>query len=534
MVRKRLLSIVILISMYFWTWDIRIQYATGASLFVVNDRSDLPDIKPGDGICATQNSTCTLRAAVMEANNTSGGGATVQIPIGTYNLTIPPIITPSEIPGIWIVNDAEDVGDLNITNSMIISGSGNGSTFINSMNLDRVLNIGSPSSIKVQISDITIENGISLCIPPGGGCDSRSPGGGVYINNPLSDVALIRTNIIGNKGGSGGGISNFGNLLITDALISNNTADLGGAGGGLYSGGNLELSKSIIQNNHASSGGGIYSQSANTINQGSLIIRESTIAMNTGGIVISTSGLIDQTTIDSNTINGGIINFGESPGTILNITKSTISNNKANASIYIPQRGGGITQRGGIVNIVNSTISGNTTNKSGGGIVVEAGTVNLYNTTISNNKSMLNPPNNGNGGGIFVLDGVLSSQNSILAGNFSDNPVSPSADCLGNINSLGYNLIGSANGCNYLDATTRTGLDILLGPLQSNGGSTFTQALLPHSPAIRSGNPNGCYDQNFKIITTDQRGYSRQNYVACDVGSFEVTQMFFPFVSEFR
>ena len=54
----------------------------------------------------------------------------------------------------------------------------------------------------------------------------------------------------------------------------------------------------------------------------------------------------------------------------------------------------------------------------------------------------------------------------------------------GTVSSLGYNLIG---------------VDPLLGPLQDNGGPTFTHAPLPGSPVIDAGN-------NFSGADFDQRG----------------------------
>lgn len=72
--------------------------------FTVNSTSDDVDANPGDGACATSAGLCTLRAAIMEANRSSGVGATIVLPAGTYTLTIP--ATPT---------DGEDNGDLNLT-----------------------------------------------------------------------------------------------------------------------------------------------------------------------------------------------------------------------------------------------------------------------------------------------------------------------------------------------------------------------------------------------------------------------------------
>src|SRR5262245_42149431 len=59
----------------------------------------------------------------------------------------------------------------------------------------------------------------------------------------------------------------------------------------------------------------------------------------------------------------------------------------------------------------------------------------------------------------------------------------------------------------------------MLDLLQDNGGPTFTQALLPGSPAINAGNPNFTPLPSF-----DQRGpgYHRVMNGRIDIGSFEV------------
>ena len=62
----------------------------------------------------------------------------------------------------------------------------------------------------------------------------------------------------------------------------------------------------------------------------------------------------------------------------------------------------------------------------------------------------------------------------------------------------------------------------MLGPLQSNGGSTQTQALLQTSPAIDAGWPTGCTDAASAPILTDQRGWRRPIGDRCDIGAVEV------------
>ena len=47
-------------------------FATPGATWVVNTTDDLPDAAPGDRICATSAGTCSLRAAIDEANRRNG------------------------------------------------------------------------------------------------------------------------------------------------------------------------------------------------------------------------------------------------------------------------------------------------------------------------------------------------------------------------------------------------------------------------------------------------------------------------------
>jgi hypothetical protein len=55
--------------------------------------------------------------------------------------------------------------------------------------------------------------------------------------------------------------------------------------------------------------------------------------------------------------------------------------------------------------------------------------------------------------------------------------------------------------------------DPMLGPLSDNGGPTQTMALLPGSPAIDAGT---------SCTATDQRGVTRPQGAACEIGAYEV------------
>src|SRR5437879_9956404 len=92
---------------------------------------------------------------------------------------------------------------------------------------------------------------------------------------------------------------------------------------------------------------------------------------------------------------------------------------------------------------------------------------------------------------------AVNVKNSIIAGNMGTNAAGFSSDLVGTFSSQGYNLIGThgmrdtgfTNNVNndQVGGDAAAPLDPKLGPLQNNGGSTFTHALLPGSPAIDQG-----------------------------------------------
>ncbi|MFI5365938.1 MAG: choice-of-anchor Q domain-containing protein [Candidatus Binatia bacterium] len=85
----------------------------------------------------------------------------------------------------------------------------------------------------------------------------------------------------------------------------------------------------------------------------------------------------------------------------------------------------------------------------------------------------------------------------------------------------------AANACGLTNAVNGNllGVDPHLGPLQNNGGPTQTMALLPGSPAIDAGDPNGCTDAAGNVLATDQRGAPRSvpGDTRCDIGAYEAT-----------
>jgi hypothetical protein len=141
----------------------------------------------------------------------------------------------------------------------------------------------------------------------------------------------------------------------------------------------------------------------------------------------------------------------------------------------------------------------------GGGIFVGgSGTLTITNSTLSGNMSQL-------GGGIFNSGQVTIGDTVLDAGGwFGGGTILNSG---GTVHSLGYNLATDNGGGVLTGPGDKINTNPMLGPLRNNGGPTFTQALLPGSPAINEGNPS-----------FDQRGPGHPRVVngRIDIGSFEV------------
>ncbi len=197
--------------------------AVGAATpFVVDDTTDAVDASPGDGVCRTSQGTCTLRAAIMEANATASH-STILVPAGHYRITILPILRDYLADNGDFVDD-DSMGDLDISTPMTIRGAGARHTIIDGNGIDRVFNVlrdGGPTTI----SDVTITGGHTHernSIP------QHTGGGGI---GNAADLRVERTTITGNVAGFGGGVFNTptGTLTLVDSTVSDNVA--GEAGG---------------------------------------------------------------------------------------------------------------------------------------------------------------------------------------------------------------------------------------------------------------------------------------------------------------
>ena len=111
-------------------------------------------------------------------------------------------------------------------------------------------------------------------------------------------------------------------------------------------------------------------------------------------------------------------------------------------------------------------------------------------------------------------DGTLILRNTLVAHS------STGSNCTGEITDGGGNLSYPDASCPGINA------DPLLGPLQDNGGPTWTMALGPGSAAIDAANDTTCASD--PVNNLDQRGIVRPQGAHCDIGALEQLRTWLP------
>jgi len=500
---------------------------------------------------------CSLREAITAANTDAavdacpaGSGAdTITVPAGTYTLSIA-----------GVDEDDSATGDLDVTDDLTINGAGAGSTVIDGGALDRVFHI--QSGVSLEMSGVAVQNG------------SANIGGGIF-NDTGGTLTLADVTVSGNTAASfGGGVDNSGTATLTNVTLSGNTANYGGgvdnyngtatlinstisgntataAGGGIFTdGGTATLTNSTVSGNTANYGGGIFN--LNTATLTNVTVSGNTASSSSGGGIYNAGGtatltLTDSTvsgnsaefgggggirnsggtaTLTNSTVNGNTADFG---GGIFNLDTATLTNVTVSGNTAT-NCGGGIHNEGGTATLANVTVSGNAAIQRGGGICNYLATATLINSTVSGNTAinegggiynsgpatltLTNGTVAGNGaglgGGIYNGIGDVYLTNTIVADSLSGGGCSGP----GLITSQGHNL-ASDGSCGLTGTGDLPNADPVLGPLANNGGPTKTHALLPGSPAI---------DAGAACPATDQRGVTRPQGGACDIGAYELTK----------
>jgi uncharacterized repeat protein (TIGR01451 family) len=364
----------------------------------------------------------------------------------------------------------------------------------------------------------------SLTLAGSGGAALDGLGGGTVLTVDAGNtVAVTALTITNGNGSSAGGVLNLGTLTLTSSTVSGNTATPGtspnfGGGGILNEAGRLTLTASTVSKNTASVGSGRNGAGGILSLGGSVTLKNST-----------TSGNVATSNVNFSTAVGGISIGGFTSPASLELTDSTVSGNTGSA---LSDAFGGILASGpaALVAVTNSTVSENSASATGGtgafssavgGISNSGGNLSLSFVTLAGNG--VSEPNGGFlppvAGVSNFFGGTLTAASSVFA-NQTGGP-----NCYGFTagSDATYNLDDSTS-CGFSTANNSlSNTDPLLDPagFNDNGGPTQTIALQPGSPAINA-IPNGTNGCGTTVIN-DQRGVSRPQGPACDIGAVEST-----------
>jgi hypothetical protein len=452
----------------------------------------------GGGIRVASGSALTLSNVALLDNSVGSPSGAVTRGGGALSVAGTATLTNTSIAGNHSVSTGAVGG---IGGGIYVPG---GSLSLNSVSLSDntasfgagIYNVGG-----LTVTALTLTHNVASGVDGAGGLQNRGTAN-------LSNVTAVQ-----NTGLRGGAINNDGTLTLTTGSLDNNTSNAVGGGGGLYNRGTATLNAVTITNNQALGyqGGGITNESESGI--GTLTLTNVLVSGN------ATAGSGSGTRNGGGIANGG----GTNPGGTLFLTNVIIANNAASDA------GGGVYNSGGIVGdavlisgntaatdgggllssnnagLTNATVSGNSAASHGGGIATTGGNTALVNVTLSGNAGPA-----GSGGGVFN-NATTTVKNTIIANSTTG------GNCAGAIHltSQGDNLSSDAT-CTLAGPGDQNSTNPLLGPLANNGGSTLTHALLPGSPAINAVTHNACPPP-----ATDQRGVTRPQGVACDVGAYE-------------
>ncbi len=301
-------------------------------------------------------------------------------------------------------------------------------------------------------------------------------------------------------GNSNGGSGHGGGIFIQDAnpafanlIVSNNSASANGGGVYVKSIAALRVNYSsptftnaVIRNNTAARGGGFYTQNASPV----LVNVTLTGNIATGGA----GGGMNNQVLDE------IVDEVSIPV----LTNVTFSGNTANG-------GGGMFNNNSNPILTNVTFSGNTANIRGGAMLNEGGSPVLRNVTVTGNTA----PSGTGGSFRNILNAVGEASypqiyNSVLWDNGTEEITGDGTGGVTIVDSVVEGGCPAGGTCtNVINANP------LLGSLANNGGFTQTHALGAGSSAIDAGGVNAA------CASVDQRGVTRPQGSACDIGSYE-------------
>ena len=483
----------------------------------------------------------TLREAIIAANTNS------PTDLGQTGVAgLDEIVFAGAAANGTILLDGATLGDLDVTEDLTIDGNGAANTVIDAQQNSRIFDV-SAAGTDLTVNNLTLQNGRTSADGEQGGAirslataasqvtinnstlsgnsttGSFARGGAIYVYEDGNDIVIANSLVTGNfTTGSyshGGAVTTFGggDVTITDSTFSGNYTDNSASdAGAIYAhrGTVTVISSSLTGNSSARTGGGIFVGAS-----GDVVITGSTLSGNNatgdGGAVYVGSGDV---TIVNSTLSGNTTTTGAGGGiaspdrfniTAITIVNSTLSGNRV---LGTPTHGGGaIYFDYGDLTIVNSTLTNNSANV-GGAIGINPDNseyLTIHNSIVAGNTAATNTDFTAPGG----APGTLDARSSLIG---RSDGTTLAATALPTASGAGNHIGG---------VTAGAGINPMLGPLQDNGGPTFTHALLGGSLAVDAGSNTLAADPTFggAPLTSDQRlaPFHRIFGTNVDMGSFE-------------
>ena len=416
--------------------------------------------------CATGHpaGTCSLRAAVAAADADTGNVDAITIPLGmTVTLT-----------------NADQFGPLDLTNSMVINGTGA------TVNGEGVQVFDQYSSPAVQMTGLTITGGVTT-----------GDGGGIYCSN--GTLNLVGVHLIGNVAADGGGVYTASDcqLWISNSVFQSNVATgalavslqpsaaavyAHGNGGGLYTYGSAVITGSTFGDpagkagNYAEQGAGIYNYDGDVTIQNSVIDGNSSPSTFGYGVGVYNDEVMDisGSKIDYNTAPHGADGVGIDVEYTTQITNTEISFNTASGdgSVY----GGGLYDDGDVTTLTNVTFTGNKATPTGGASVYGGALLSYaYNLTftggtVTNQSSGVAGESDYIEGGALYLDGSHATIKNVTIWNTTNNSGPNEYPEGGAIYINEYTDIQNVT----ISNTTNVGYDVYGGAIYNDDYSTLT------------------------------------------------------------
>ncbi len=514
--------------------------------FRVNN-TDNNDPTPRAGACANPGDPCSLREAVIAANN-SAGSHTITLSGGvTYTLSL-----SDPVPTGMASTDEDDAqtGDLDLKNEIEIKVTGNEKAIVTGDTnfIGRIFHI--PKNFTVKISNVILQKGAITNVNGGG----ISNGGGM--GNTGGNLTLENVTIQNNwaKTTAGGGLDSSGSstTLLKNCSFTQNTAAQGG--GAIYheASGSLTINNSTIIANGASYAGGLLSYGKLALNNVEISSNNANSAGSTAGIIISGneatighSNILNNLNTTDNSIANVKVTVHENLATAATLTMNNSTVNASSTTAF--SKCVNILNAGGKLNLNQNTLKLDGATCSGKGVEIRTSELVSGMIRFQPSTTLTNSTLSGYNVGLYVESTVTTPAKTTIQQSTFHSTL-PGAETI-RVDSTTANMIEIknsilGNACSYSAGTTpvkTNGFNLertttcLPSPLGtndrqdvsdfkfgnsgnpgSNGGTTETYSLIPGGPAIDQGDCTGLTNP------TDQRGMSRpRGNNICDIGAYE-------------